>query len=303
MIDNGNDKNSMRFRIFCTTLEQFTAVLNIKKDYQVPVERIYLDVDGLLEYPESFRKLITDAIKHMPELSIYLSLPQVLREKDHCFLERLYTFMMENPYFDGILSGNLEGIGFFLEKKEGADRQFRVIADHNFYLWNREAYLSWAEQLDGACIPVELREGETRRLLAACDLGERSFLFWDKIIYGYLPMMLTANCVAKTAGDCRVSRPEKWRDIISLKDRKGIEFPVQTNCRHCFNVLYNSCPLSLHAQMEKWSHGEAGLRMNFTMESAENTEAVLRWFWDKQFEKAGMPFPQYTTGHEKRGVL
>ena len=303
MIDDKNDENKIRFRIFCTNPEQFAAFLRVYDNCRVYVDRIYLDADNVLDDPESWRKLLIDAKSLNPELSLYLSLPQVLREKDHPYLEQLYFFMTNDPVFEGILCGNLEGIGFWGEKNEGSEHRFRVIADHNFYLWNRDAYLSWKDQLDGACIPLELKEGEERKLLDSCNLPEKRSFFFDKIIYGYLPMMLTANCVAKTDGDCRALRPEKWRETISIRDRKGVLFPVQTNCRHCFNVIYNSCPLSLHAQMEKWKRNEVGLRMHFTMETAENTEAILRWFWKNQFDDRNRPFFQYTTGHEKRGVL
>ena len=106
-------------------------------------------------------------------------------------------------------------------------------------------------------------------------------------------MMVTANCLSKTTCECS---PEN-RERITLIDRYRKEFPVMRNCRHCYNIIYNSVPLSLHQSMEKWN-GKVDLRLDFTIEPGEETSRILKAFWGR----GEIPYSEYTTGHEKRGV-
>ncbi len=62
----------------------------------------------------------------------------------------------------------------------------------------------------------------------------------EMIVYGYLPMMTSVQCVEKTMGRCK-----KEPSLYYLKDRKGAYFPVKNNCGECYNVIYNSKPLNL----------------------------------------------------------
>lgn len=64
------------------------------------------------------------------------------------------------------------------------------------------------------------------------------------------------------------------------------------------NIIYNSVPLSLHGEMDKWKHS-ANLRLDFTVETAGETKAVAEYFGGIRTE---LPYKEYTTGHEKRGV-
>ena len=139
--------------------------------------------------------------------------------------------------------------------------------------------------------------------------------------------MITANCLYRTMGLCKKSKKDltvqmekspmslndkpqregqskssgKDRNEVYgiLKDRYHMEFPVKINCLHCMNVIYNSVPFSLYSELSKWKE-HVDLRMDFTMESAEEVKQLLDAFLN------GAPLPQgkytATTGHEKRGV-
>jgi putative protease len=117
----------------------------------------------------------------------------------------------------------------------------------------------------------------------------------EKVIYGRIPMMVTANCVQKTTDRCQPQENPKALDLI---DRYHKRFPVQRNCTHCFNVIYNSVPLSLHKELCKWSGLVTG-RLDFTTENETETLEVLEYFAGTRKE---LPYGEYTTGHEKRGV-
>lgn len=92
-------------------------------------------------------------------------------------------------------------------------------------------------------LPVELNARELS------DAGVRGEL----IVYGYLPMMVSAQCVKKTMEGC-TGRPE----VLYLRDRKGKAFPVKNQCRFCFNTIYNESPLSLLGLSRRGSQAVAG---------------------------------------------
>lgn len=141
-------------------------------------------------------------------------------------------------------------------------------------------------------------EGILRRLLSAvgaeCRRAEGhsgSCVSCGKVIYGRIPMMVTANCVQKTTDRCQPQENPKALDLI---DRYHKRFPVQRNCTHCFNVIYNSVPLSLHKELCKWSGLVTG-RLDFTTENETETLEVLEYFAGTRKE---LPYGEYTTGHE-----
>lgn len=130
-----------------------------------------------------------------------------------------------------------------------------IYGDHSLYLWNRTSRDFWKAFLDGYCLPLELNAAEQRDILDPAFPAE-------KVIYGRIPMMVTANCVQKTTDRCQPQENPKALDLI---DRYHKRFPVQRNCTHCFNVIYNSVPLSLHKELCKWSGLVTG-RLDFTTE-------------------------------------
>ena len=135
------------------------------------------------------------------------------------------------------------------------------------------------------------------------------------VVYGRVPMMITANCLKKTMERCNMT-PE----IMILTDRYEKQFPVYTDCRSCYNVIYNSVPLSLHELFDgRFSAGAAGrkpagqhpgssvcfcdnFRLDFTVEDGEDTLKTILYFQDLLDNYREPFYKEYTTGHYKRGV-
>ena len=131
----------------------------------------------------------------------------------------------------------------------------------------------------------------------------------EAVVYGRAILMVTANCIRKTEDSCRRGRGNVTEDVegtfLTLRDRYRTEFPVRTVCRHCYNEIYNSVPLSLH-DYGKSVLGErpAGIRVIFTTENASETMQVLECYKDYlkvPEEKRQVQFA-YTKGHYKRGA-
>ncbi|MCI8616391.1 MAG: U32 family peptidase [Lachnospiraceae bacterium] len=224
------------------------------------------------------------------EYEFYLATPYIVREKDIKYLKKI-----ENAFatglFTGILIRNFESFLFF---RETAARE-QIVLDANLYIWNREAAAFWQNRAGEFYLPVECNMHEWRDLLKRCpENGMKACA----IVYGRLPVMITANCVKKTVGSCN-----KTGGITMLKDRYQKQFPVYTDCLCCYNVIYNSVPLSLHSLAgSKQAELLANFRLDFTVEEKQEALQVIRYFKGLRAKESEPFYKEYTTGHYKRGV-
>ena len=132
--------------------------------------------------------------------------------------------------------------------------------------------------VSGDTVPLELN---SREIMHRNNIGSQM------IVYGYYPLMTTANCVHKNTKGC-----DKKQKLIYLKDRYNKSFAVCNNCKECYNTIYNSLPTMLTKNISKLK--EAGIRSfrySFTIETPKQIKTVMD---DKVAE--------YTNGHYKRGV-
>ncbi len=266
------------FSVSLETTEQLLMLSEwVRKHSHMYPQRIYVAGDLLFE--ENVMKLCTELAQ---VCKIFITLPYILRDSDKKYLEELYSYTADNSVFAGFLIRSLEGLGFLRHKKKNGSRHL----DANVYAWNHEAVEEFSTDIDVFCLPYELKASEQRQLL-------KTGVGFEKVVYGRIPMMITANCVLKTSDKCSKNSGAK----TLLIDRYEKEFPVARNCRHCTNIIYNSVPLSLHQEYTKWQEA-VGMRIDFTVETGAEAKDILDAFLLK-----AAAFPtQYTTGHEKRGV-
>ncbi len=216
---------------------------------------------------------------------LYIALPYIIREYDREYLRNLYDQVSKKEIFHGFLARSMDGIGFLRSVQE----PYRL--DAGIYIWNMAARQEMDSGAEGFCIPYELKASEQRELLRMPGLP------CEKLVYSRIPMMITANCILQTMGQCKKGR----NDIpyALLRDKLHMEFPVRINCLHCMNIIYNSVPFSLYSEIPKWKE-YVDLRMDFTLESPEEVKGLLDLFLGDismgKKEKAA------TKGHEKRGV-
>lgn len=241
--------------------------------------RIYVDADLLLEQTEAVIKLCR---KLQEESSFFIALPVVFREADKKDFQQLSAIYKESGVFSGFLCRSLDEVQFVREQKAA----YRL--DANVYSWNSQAVRELGQDAEGLCVPLELKAGEQHRLLE-----QTRGISWEKTVYGRTVMMVTANCLMKTTAGCH---KDSGTETV-LIDRYQKQFPVRRVCRHCMNVIYNSVPFLLLQEAAKWREA-AAIRLDFTVEDEKVTAQVL----DAFFQGAKLPFKEYTTGHEKRGV-
>ena len=256
--------------ILVSTCEQLSVAA------QHACRRIYIDSDlYLMKYAQ-----VMECMRSNSDMEYYLALPYVLRARDEDYLKRLMDKL--DNLISGFLVRNLEEIAWI----RNLEIPFGIVPDVGLYVFNTQSIRFWSKYCQEYTLPYELNAREAGQLAKqAKHIGVRTAL----IVYGRIPMMVTANCIKKTAGQCSESG-KVW-----IKDRYGTDFPVETNCIHCYNIIYNSVPYSLHMQdREVYRTGADIWRYDFTVESEEDCRRILK---DGDF-----PYEKYTTGHLKRGV-
>lgn len=241
-----------------------------------PCRRIYIDSDlYLMKFDQ-----VMECIRSNGDKEYYLALPYVLRMRDKDYLKQLTEKL--DTAIRGFLVRNLEEAAWIRDLEIPCE----IVPDAGLYVYNTQGMCFWSKYCREYTLPYELNASEAGQLTAqAKQIGVYTAL----IIYGRIPMMVTANCIKKTAGQCSESG-KVW-----IKDRYGTDFPVETNCIHCYNIIYNSVPYSLHMQDKEVRRTGADIwRYDFTVESAQDCRRILK---DGDF-----PYEKYTTGHLKRGV-
>lgn len=127
--------------------------------------------------------------------------------------------------------------------------------------------------------------------LNAKELRERDNNCSEMIVYGRVPVMLTAQCLKKTLDRCTRRQPS-----LSLEDRRGMRFPVLCDCSLCMNRILNAVPLNLLGEEDRKEIAALGvrsLRLLFTVESGEEALSIA--------DTLQVQGPS-TRGHFRRGV-
>lgn len=249
------------------------------------VDAIYLDADG---FPaESWRETAKSC--HEGKKQCLLMMPHIFRQEAEEFFT-IYREELETAGFDGVVVRSLEEAGWI--RAQGLSEKLPMVFDASLYTWNHRA-IKVMEELGAVrtVMPVELT---ARELKARGSAGQ------EILIYGSLPMMVSAQCIRKTTEGC-----SRRREILYLKDRTGKQMAVKNHCTFCYNTIYNASPLSLLGMEEQVKGLMPGaLRLQFTTESSRETARCLRAFADGFLygKKAELPFTDYTRGHIKRGV-
>lgn len=267
-----------------STLAQLQAVMEWGR-----CRRIYVESDLLLRESEKVKQAAEAA-----GTDFYVVLPPVLRERDEAYLERLAACLSESKtLFSGVLVRNLEALAYMRtlrEKKADVYGSYALVSDAGLYCFNSASARFLSQFAEEITLPYELNAGEAMHLVRAA--GAQGIVS-NLIVYSRIPMMITANCLRKTAGYCPPQGDRQGQ--IFLKDRYGAAFPVVINCDHCYNVIYNSVPYSLHeAQKERDRIGAGAFRYDFVTETGIQCRQIL---------EGNFPFKNYTAGHCRRGVV
>lgn len=275
--------SSTEVRVLIEDAEQLPAVL--KADF---VDTVYLDC--MLYTRENLIRMLSEDIDrvHASGKKAFYVFPFIFRQQTSLFYEKIMPELKKLP-LNGIMVRSLDEITFI---KEWGNENWQMVSDSNLYTYSNEAaeYFYRLGMMQDT-IPVELNRKEILR-----RENSRS----EMIIYGRLPLMITAQCIHKNTLGC-MHQPK----VLTLKDRYSVHFPVKNFCPECYNVIYNSLPVCLFkedATVKKIA--PAAVRLSFTTETEEETEQILTIYGDiyKNGGILGQLPMECTNGHFKRGV-
>lgn len=218
----------------------------------------YLDFD--MYDRKTLIQQFADDVKSLTKRNkkVYLMLPTIFRADSSDYFVSIAK-ELDKVSFEGFVVKNYEELylteNLFTGKK--------VILDHNMYTFNDVSKSAFFEHgVSGDTVPLELN---SREIMHRNNIGSQM------IVYGYYPLMTTANCVHKNTKGC-----DKKQKLIYLKDRYNKSFAVCNNCKECYNTIYNSLPTMLIKNISKLK--EAGIRSfrySFTIETPKQIKAVM----------------------------
>lgn len=270
-VDEDGAVNAKDYTTICSCMTR--AQLDTLIGYEC-FDVFYLDFD--MYDRKTLIQQFADDVKSLTKRNkkVYLMLPTIFRADSSDYFVSIAK-ELDKVCFEGFVVKNYEELylteNLFTGKK--------VILDHNMYTFNDVSKSAFFEHgVSGDTVPLELN---SREIMHRNNIGSQM------IVYGYYPLMTTANCVHKNTKGC-----DKKQKLIYLKDRYNKSFAVCNNCKECYNTIYNSLPTMLTKNISKLK--EAGIRSfrySFTIETPKQIKAVMD---DKVAE--------YTNGHYKRGV-
>lgn len=255
--------------------EQLEACLKVKN-----IQRIYLDEASFSE--EEIRRFA----KKIKERGIEpaLRFRRIERREDPG--KTCLSWLTENEetsLFSAFMFRSLDQVSV-LQRVE--KRNFLSVFDYTLYSYNASALEVWKDfGAETVTFPIELNFREDKDFSSWANKSELST---ELLIYGHLPMMVSANCVEKTRNRCT-----KNNHILGLKDRQNKELSVRLYCKFCYNQIFNADVFSLFGlEKEVAALKPDYLRLEFTVESKSEVEEVLQGKMNKSF----------TRGHFHKGI-
>ena len=265
-----------------STREQMEAALHFPEPLVVYAESFLFQGENRIEDACSWiRRSIERG--HAP----WIALPYIVREgsREETLCSGARKLM--DAGLEGFLIRSPESLAWAV--KEGLTASVR--ADAGLYTYNSEAQ-AFLRDLGVVrdTAPIELNKKE---------LGARENSCSEVIVYGRLPLMISAQCIEKTTNRCTGQYP-----FHILTDRMGMKFPVKSICDFCYTILYNSVPLSLLGETPSLlKMGFRSMRALFTLETGEEVTAVLHLLAANARHGGTEDLSvDHTKGHYLRGV-
>ena len=220
----------------------------------------------------------------------------VLRENSEGLLRKQVSVLKR---FDRIWVRSYDGIGF--AKEELHLPAEKLALDAGLYVFSNEAADDFmAAGFAGYTASMELN----RKELAHMENEQAELM-----LYGYAPLMISAQCVYKNYASCIKEQKKesgKQPQRLYLNDRYQKQFEVQRDCTNCYNVIYNSQPTCLLHHADEIGGLDFGAhRIVFRNESVKQMHGILQQYEDAFRSGRKIQPPKegtYTNGHFRRGV-
>ena len=271
-------------------------------------KNIYIDINCI-----EFNELESTAeLIHGYGKKAFLMMPHIFRKETKDLFLR-HQKEVVSPALDGYVIRSLEEFQFMKEMlvEEQCFDEKELILDYNVYIMNREAKEFWREHgIHHYTTPMELNSTELERL--GCEGA-------DMIVYGRIPVMVSAQCVIKNVGGyCEMGKrvigdpKREYKDgtkRFELIDRVNKSFYVRNHCKFCYNTIYNGDCIALHDDAEEiLAYHPRAVRLDFTFETESEVRKVMQTYIQSFIYPSAEKMDwkgnkKLTRGHFKRGIL
>ena len=169
----------------------------------------------------------------------------------------------------------------------------KKIFDYTCYGYNTEAVSMLLDLgAEGLTYPIELTGRECMALRKALKENESDERLrtvpYEALVYGHLPMMVSANCIQRTSDRC-----DHRNRILRLRDRMQKDMPVRCYCKYCYNQIFNAEPLVLYdLEGDVRVLDPESVRYDFSIESENEVRKIL----------SGAVPGAMTRGHFRHGI-
>lgn len=219
-------------------------------------------------------------IAHDRKVKCYIGLPRIAN-KFKTFINNNINNWIEHGVH-GFLIRSIAWITYLKDMGYTGE----IISDYCCYAYNNMA-ASFIEQsgVTSMIVPVELNEKEIKKLKLRDS---------ELIVYGKIPLMITANCIDKSTKGCHSPNSA----FTTLKDRKNARLPVLACCRYCYNLIYNSVPIYLaDKNIIPDNYNLSFIGIVFSDENGNDVRNIM----DNVIHGRQADF-EFTRGHFTRGV-
>lgn len=276
-----NPIDNVNINVLIRNTEQYEVV----KGYLI--NSLYLELISFTT--EELKKIIKDCSER--DIKVYIALPRIIRKESSIQIIDLLKAINKLP-ISGTIIRTLDSFEFV----NGLGETF---LDYSLNIFNNAGLEFWnSHSIKRFCVSPELNLKEISKLNSNQ---------LEIVIYGYIPLMVTAQCLNKT-----INKPcNKEAQTYELKDRKNIVFKVFRDCKVCQNTIYNSLPIVL---IDKYKDlkaiGIRNLRLEFLDESPSDVKEIMNYTigilnntnLSTEDYKNINALKSYTRGHLTRGV-
>lgn len=247
--------------------------LNVVRKYAVSKEYII----------DAFSEIFDNDITFSENENVYIRIPNIVRQNTLQLIRSRIENIIKMNNIKGIYVNSLDGLSIAMDYFEREN----IYGDSGLYVFNDYAAEFIDRYVNEYTVSFEHNEKELK--------SYRNKFNRQIVIYGYIPVMYSANCLLKTASNCN-----KRCNGAVLRDENGRKFVSLCNHTLCYNTIYNNVPLNLFGEYDRLNDFSA-VRIEFVNETDNEVETVLNEYENiKNYVKKGNN--NYTLGHYKRGV-
>ena len=274
--------------VHLSTKEQFLTAINHK------IKRIYFELNNtLLDNLENYIDLA-----HKNNIEFFICMPRIYREPFFKKFEQLFK-RFEESSADGYLLRNFQEL----------NTNKKIVADYTFNIFNSASATFMENLFDTITLSPELTINELKNIA-----DENSEIF----TYGRLTLMTTHQCPVglydakkETGMFCKLKDTE---GNYFIKDRMGVDFPIQRDCLTCTSFILNSVPVCILSKFDELNKiNPKYLRITLTNENKSETDDILyshiKLLSDNTEDKRvkatieNIREKGFTTGHLFKGIL